>query len=85
MIGPSLMCKKSEMRIVYAVYIHILRCTFFPNVVFAYPTFIGADFMFLVSGQKAPRSVETSMESSGWGVPGCPPIASRLGDLGIAS
>ena len=28
-----------------------------------YPTGIGADFMFLVPGQKAPRSVETSMES----------------------
>jgi len=27
--------------------------------------FIGADFMFLVPGQKAPRSVETWMESRG--------------------
>ena len=27
---------------------------------------IGADLMFLVPGQKAPRSIETSMESSGW-------------------
>ena len=28
--------------------------------------------MFLVPGLKAPRSADTSMESSGWGVPGCP-------------
>ena len=30
---------------------------------------IGADFMFLVPGQKAPRSVEMSTESRGWGMP----------------
>jgi len=29
--------------------------------------------MFLVPGQKAPRSIETSMKSSGWGVPAASP------------
>jgi len=42
-----------------------------------YNYIIGADFMFLVRGQTAPTSVETSMESRKWGVSGCP-LVSRL-------